>query len=444
MVIAVGCILWMICGSVLAHDPGYTIEDIGILPGDVRSGATAINRLGEAVGWSENVNGDRRAIYWHDGVLEELSTPLGVVSASAFGINDAGVIVGSVIFSDLSERAAMWENGQFVDLTDFAPLSDGVSHGVSQAGVIVGSAFVNVLGEDRAMAWNDGVPSVVGTLVGNSAALDINESDQIVGWAEDATGARHAFLADTGTGTFNDLGLLPNGIWSEATAINENGTVVGYAAVGGEDDGVFAFEWTAQSGILENLGTLGTNQSQAFDINAADFIVGSSPLVGTGQVNAVLWRPDRMINLNSLLLPGSDWDYLIEANGINDEGQIVGRGIINGEIHAFVLEPVIGMVAPTPGDSGVVNTFDAAGATPGNRVIFVYGLAWGQTDVPGCAGKILNIENPKLLRSVNADSVGHAIFDMMVPQSAKNVAVIFQVFEPDTCEVSVPISWTFH
>ncbi len=251
-------------------------------------------------------------------------------------------------------------------------------------------------------------------------------------------------LAKAQAGTFDDLGMLPEGLWSIATAINDDGMVVGYCEVGGEEDGTFAFKWSPQSGIMENLGALGSNQSRAYDVSAAEFVVGSSVLIGSGEVNAVLWRPDRMINLNSLLLPGSDWEYLIEANAINDEGQIVGQGLTDGMLHAFLLEPVVGMVSPIPGDAGVINRFDAAGAKPGNLVYFVYGLAWGETKVPGCAGKFFNIKNPKLLKSKRADYIGHAIFEMKIPKSAKNVAVIFQAFEPGTCEVSVPITWTFY
>lgn len=431
-------------GVAVAHNPGYTITDIGLLAGDTSSGATGINQLGDVVGWSENSAGDRRAVFWHDGILDELPTPAGVVSSTANAINDGGVIVGSVTFTDGTEHAAMWVNGQFTDLSGFPGLGNGQADRINRAGIIVGGSIIKALNESRAIAWVNGIPSIVGTLSGNSVALDINEKNDIVGWAEDTSGSKHAFLYESAQQSMIDLGVMPDGLWSIATGINESGVISGYGKVVGETTGVFSFKRDPQTGLMENLGALGSDTSHAFDVNEVPYIVGSSVLLATGDLNAVLWRPDKMVNLNSLLLPGSRWDYLIEATSLNDEGLIVGRGVINDEVHGFILEPVLGMVNPIPGNSGEMNRFDAAGASPDNMVYFVYGFAWGQTNVPGCPGKILNIKNPKIMISKRADQIGHAIVDLMVPKAAKNVAVIFQAVEPSSCEVSAPISWTFH
>jgi len=440
----VGAAVVALAAVVAAHNPGYTITDIGMLAGGGASGATGINNAGQVVGWSENSAGDRRAVFWHDGILDKLPTPAETVSSIANAINDAGVIVGSVTFTDGTEHAAMWVNGQFTDLSDFAGLGIGEAERINRVGIIVGGSIIKPLNESRAIAWVNGVPSIIGTLSGNSAALDINEKNDIVGWAEDSNGDKHAFLYENAQQSMNDLGVMPDGLWSVATGINESGVIVGYGEVVGETTGVFSFKRDPQTGVMENLGALGSDTSHAFDVNEVPYIVGSSVLLGTGDLNAVLWRPDKMVNLNSLLLPGSHWDYLIEAKAINDEGLIVGRGVINDEVHGFILEPVLGMVNPIPGNSSEMNRFDAAGASPGNTVYFVYGFAWGQTNIPGCPGKILNIKNPKILATKKADQIGHAIVDLMVPKAAKNVAVIFQAVEPDTCEVSAPISWTFH
>jgi len=44
-----------------------------------------------------------------------------------------------------------------------------------------------------------------------------------------------------------------------------------------------------------------------------------------------------MIDLNSLLPAGSGW-VLTDAMAINDSGQIVGNGVINGQSHAYLLD----------------------------------------------------------------------------------------------------------
>jgi hypothetical protein len=47
-----------------------------------------------------------------------------------------------------------------------------------------------------------------------------------------------------------------------------------------------------------------------------------------------------MIDLNSLLPENSPWDYLRDAKDINNSGQIVGIGRINGQIRGFVATPI--------------------------------------------------------------------------------------------------------
>jgi len=45
-----------------------------------------------------------------------------------------------------------------------------------------------------------------------------------------------------------------------------------------------------------------------------------------------------MLNLNELIDSSSGWQLYFAA-GINAKGQIVGRGMLNGEEHGFLLTP---------------------------------------------------------------------------------------------------------
>jgi uncharacterized membrane protein len=68
-------------------------------------------------------------------------------------------------------------------------------------------------------------------------------------------------------------------------------------------------------------------------------IVGWS-LSDDGNDHAVIWYNGGILDLNSLVNLGSEWDYLASAQAINDLGEIVGYGYINGELHAFKASPV--------------------------------------------------------------------------------------------------------
>jgi len=64
-------------------------------------------------------------------------------------------------------------------------------------------------------------------------------------------------------------------------------------------------------------------------------VVGASNTTGDADVHAFIWnREHGLVDLNSLLPAGSPWD-LNSANGIGDDGTIVGVGLLNGQSHAF-------------------------------------------------------------------------------------------------------------
>ena len=54
----------------------------------------------------------------------------------------------------------------------------------------------------------------------------------------------------------------------------------------------------------------------------------------------MIWTSGGRQDLNSLIPANSGWT-LINANAINNVGQIMGYGSKNGHNHAFVLTPVI-------------------------------------------------------------------------------------------------------
>jgi probable HAF family extracellular repeat protein len=81
--------------------------------------------------------------------------------------------------------------------------------------------------------------------------------------------------------------------------------------------------WSQANGIVD-LGVLpGGSFSYAIGINDRGDIVGCSESVG-GQHNGVLWSGGQMINLNTVVPPGSS--RIEDARAINNAGMIVGWG----------------------------------------------------------------------------------------------------------------------
>lgn len=131
-----------------------------------------------------------------------------------------------------------------------------------------------------------------------------------------------------------DLGPFDNNR-NGVQAINDGGQMAGVAA--NADSGrIEAFR--EEGGRREQLGTLGGSFSVARDINNSGEIVGGSLTTGDENFHAFLYRNHNLYDLNDLLDPNSGWE-LIQALGINNEGEIVGIGALSGEDRIVLLRP---------------------------------------------------------------------------------------------------------
>jgi probable HAF family extracellular repeat protein len=156
-----------------------------------------------------------------------------------------------------------------------------------------------------------------------------------------------------------NMGSVNNLPWSPATAISNNGEVVGYSA-SGDFSGPGTEAFTCINGKMTPLGTGAGTGSEAFGVNDEGQVVGSyyTPDGFSYTSTAFLYANGAFIDLNSLLPANSPWD-LTEAIGINDAGQIVGIGYLNGNTgqgqnQVFLLDLPSGFGAPTPEPDSLV------------------------------------------------------------------------------------------
>ena len=127
----------------------------------------------------------------------------------------------------------------------------------------------------------------------------------------------------------------PTNRLSDAYGINSQGHVVGDMSLVLFSTNKNAFIYRGSG--LENLGTLGGSYSTASDINNSDALVGQSTATD-GSLRAFLWTDGIMQDLNALISVDSGW-VLTKAVAINNFGQIVGEGMHEGAVHAFLLSP---------------------------------------------------------------------------------------------------------
>jgi probable HAF family extracellular repeat protein len=343
----------------------YTVTDLGTLGGG-GGVAHGINNSGQVIGEAALASGQFHAFIWENGTMIDLGT-LGGSRSKPFSINGAGQVVGSSDdASNLRSHAFLWQrsvstpNGAITDLGTFPVLinpNHSTANGINDSGQIVGVGSKEfecgisptgspvICGAGRAARWQNGGMDDLGALSGNSTnnlrssvAEGINNSGQVVGHSESAPGQFRAFLLQNGTMT--SLGTL-GGMHSKALDINDSGQVVGFSSMSGccADR---AFLW--QNGTMINLGTLGRRPgpgsseiSRAQAINSTGQVVGNTSTT-TSDGHAFLWQNGTMTDLNSLIPADSGWE-LLQANDINDAGQIVGSGRFNGQIRAFLLTP---------------------------------------------------------------------------------------------------------
>jgi uncharacterized membrane protein len=207
------------------------------------SEGVAINKNGDAVGFSQNSSSVDRATLWKstDTTGTDLQSLAGQNNANvsyANGINKDGYIVGKSYYTGGNTKFHAFQNtAPYAALDSSADL--GSMGGASKESIAYAlNDFKQVVGssQDSGSVWrafikapNSGTGSGFTDLGAgaNSSAYAINNSGQVVGTVANSS----AFIWQNDLGYKNLQSLLPTGSqWTliSAEAINDNGTIVGW------------------------------------------------------------------------------------------------------------------------------------------------------------------------------------------------------------------------
>ena len=314
-------------------------------------------------------------------------------SVSHYYIFDVGPIVGDLTLSRLNQGGQMiWNSGghayvyQNCTSRDLGNLGGGqsVANDINSNGVVVGKSKQSS-GRWRAFSYSNGAMHDLG---GSTYSLIWEEATAINFWGDvvgvesvqgtlSPTGVRYQ---NGGTSVMARFLVIPPSGWgfvTNVTAITDSEDVVGYVWQGGASTALlstnFGYQWTKLNGVpgLEfatfpramnryshvageagqglvrafisrdpaspaaDLGTL----SGGYGINNYDWVVGWAEATNGGGPRAFVHDGTRMTDLNSVLWNPGGW-LLREADAVNDAGQIVGSGVLNGREHAFFLQPM--------------------------------------------------------------------------------------------------------
>lgn len=147
--------------------------------------------------------------------------------------------------------------------------------------------------------------------------------------------------------------------WScQAFAINNRGWVTGQ--LGNAGDNYRAFVWTPETGTTMLPMPAGYSSQTASDINDHGHVVGS--LLGPAGSAAFFWD-----GAAYTIIPHPPWANIIEANGLNNQDQVVGWIHNNnvGPKHAFLWQDGV-LTDLTPGiDDAVAESINELGVIAG-------------------------------------------------------------------------------
>jgi len=318
------------------------IAGLGTLPGDTVMHAVLWPSKKHALDLG-TLGGPNSAVAWpnknEQGVIAGISetaddNPLGETWSCAAAMFFLAPPTGKIC------QGFRWQNGSMQALPPLEGGYNSFATGINNAGAVVGWAENGVheptcnapqVLQFEAVVWEpNGTVRQLQPWDGDldGAATAINDNGQVVGISgicSNAVGgasARNMLLWDKHK-TIN-LGSLGGQYWNTPMDINQVGNVTGFSDLAGDsvDHPNFnAFFWSKKSGLL-NLHTLpGDSIAEGLGINNLDQVVG----VSYPSAHGFIWQKGKdLVDLNSLVSPDSPY-VVVAAQEINDRGVITGQ-----------------------------------------------------------------------------------------------------------------------
>src|SRR5215472_17012033 len=357
-----------------ASTPQYQIYDIGVIEvGDTASQGFGVSHGGIAVGQSIRADGSQAFIWTLDYGIIGLPNLAGRSYAVSNSANDTGIVVGTAATTlfGTSRLPVIWQNGVVSQL----PLPPGETLGdansVNSSTVAVGSVDAGSL--QRGVIYSGGNATIITQTTANGSyfltAFGINDSGRIVGQGVDPMNAARnvGIVYDIGQSMAFEVGALPGMNGALAFGVGNTGFVVGSSMLN-QGSGL-PFIWSGKNGIMAIPLAPGTSQGSARAVNSAGWVVGN---VSSAFSIPFLYDGTNTYRLADLIPPDSGWDLSMNtsssADGISDDGVIVGTGVHNGETHAYAMVPATPSPTPTPTPTSTPTATPTSTSTPAPRV----------------------------------------------------------------------------